>query len=324
MAFGRRRGPLWLVALVLPLCRGQGSEDADPPGTAEAKAAIDESRELLKAGKHKNAQDLLKQVLRQLELQPEAVEAQADVYSQLGVVYTKAGKEVEAISAFETSSELLHGAFGPADPRVSLAADRLAGAHVQAGDHAQAVPLYQRMLKAMRDGLGIAHPGYRLTLNKLAEAAMAAGKPKVAAKAYRETLQVLEQEPDGPARAGETAKAQVRLSRALGGTGAFKEALEHASAARKLYESGAVADADDMEHAFSVNAVAGVLEKLGRDEEAVSTMALAADLAAEQRSADDPLVAAAQKNLAGLKAHVARKQRRRAQQSPPANAHDEV
>ena len=41
MAFGRRRGPLWLVALVLPLCRGQGSEDADPPGTAEAKAAID-------------------------------------------------------------------------------------------------------------------------------------------------------------------------------------------------------------------------------------------------------------------------------------------
>jgi len=36
-----------------------------------------------------------------------------------------------------------------------------------------------------------------------------------------------------------------------------------------------VADADGLEHAFSVNAVAGVLEKLGRDDEAISTMARA-------------------------------------------------
>ena len=79
-----------------------------------------------------------------------------------------------------------------------------------------------------------------------------------------------------------------------------------------------MADADGLEHAFSVNAVAGVLEKLGRDDEAISTMAKAAELAAGRRPADDPLVVAAQKNLAGLKSHIVRKQHR------VSSAHDEV
>tara|TARA_B100000795_G_scaffold93275_1_gene68252 strand:- start:1631 stop:1882 length:252 start_codon:yes stop_codon:yes gene_type:complete len=83
-----------------------------------------------------------------------------------------------------------------------------------------------------------------------------------------------------------------------------------------------VADADGLEHAFSVNAVAGVLEKLGRDEEAISTMARAAELAAARRPADDPLVVAAQRNLAGLKSHIARKQRR--SKAAASSAHDEV
>ncbi len=83
-----------------------------------------------------------------------------------------------------------------------------------------------------------------------------------------------------------------------------------------------MADADGLEHAFSVNAVAGVLEKLGRDEEAISTMARAAELAAARRPADDPLVVAAQRNLAGLKSHIARKQRR--SKAAASSAHDEV
>ena len=83
-----------------------------------------------------------------------------------------------------------------------------------------------------------------------------------------------------------------------------------------------MADADGLEHAFSVNAVAGVLEKLGRDDEAISTMARAAELAAERKPADDPLVVAAHKNLAGLKSHIARKQHRA--RAAASSAHDEV
>jgi len=290
-------------------------------GAAAAQAVIQESRELLKAGKNRKAQDRLKSVLRELQAQPASEEALADVYGQLGIVYSHSAKEVEAIAAFESAADLMHRKFKPSDPRVSIAANRLADAHAQAGAHTQAVPLYRRLLTAMREGLGISHPGYRTTLGKLADSAAAAGKPKVAIKAIRETLDVLRQEPEGPQQAAEVAKARVKLARALGGTGAFEEALEHASAARRLHETGAVTDPDSLEHAFSVNAVAGVLEKLGRDDEAISTMALAAELAAERRPADDPLVEAAQKNLAGLKTHIARKEH---WAKAASRAHDEV
>ena len=62
-----------------------------------------------------------------------------------------------------------------------------------------------------------------------------------------------------------------------------------------------------MDVAFSTNGVAGVLEKLGRDDEAVSAMEKAHVLAIEARGGDDPAVLRAKKNLDGLRAHVKRK-----------------
>ena len=319
----RRLSHVLLAALVLAaLVRCDRQDATEPPVAAAARAVIKESRELLEAGKLRKAQDRLKSVLRELQAQPASDEAQADVYGQLGIVYSHSAKEVEAIAAFESAADLLHRKFKPSDPRISIAANRLADAHAQSGAHVQAVPLYQQLLTAMRAGLGVSHPGYRTTLGKLADSAAAAGRPKVAIKAIRETLDVLRQEPEGSQQAAELAKARVKLARALGDTGAYEEAFEHASAARKLYETGAVSDAESLDHAFSVNAVAGVLEKLGRDEEAIGTMALAAELAAERRPAHDPLVQAAQKNLAGLKTHVARKQQRA--RAATTRTHDEV
>jgi len=318
--------PVLLAALVLAAlvrCDRDDSAELHPgrAGAASAQAVIQESRELLKAGKLGKAQDRLKSVLRELRAQAESEEAQADVYGQLGIVYSHSAKEVEAIGAFESAADLVYRKFKPSDPRVGIAVNRLADAHVQAGAHAQAVPLYQRLLMAMREGLGKSHPGYRDTLRKLADSAAAAGKPKVTIKAIREMLDVLGHEPQGPPQAAEVAKARVKLSRALGSTGAFEEALEHASAARQLYETGAVTDTKGLEHAFSVNAVAGVLEKLGRDEEAISTMALAAKLAAERRPAHDPLVQAAERHVVGLRKHIQRKHHRA---RAAASTHDEV
>jgi tetratricopeptide (TPR) repeat protein len=182
-------------------------------------------------------------VLGELQAQQASVEALADVYGQLGIVYSHSSKETEAIAAFENAADLMARQFKPSDARVGVATNRLADALVQAGAHVRAVPLYQRLLTAMREGLGISHPGYRSTLGKLADAAAAAGKPKVAIKALRETLDVLRQEPAGgnpQQQAAEVGKARVKLARALGGTGAFEEALEHASGARELHETGAV------------------------------------------------------------------------------------
>ena len=254
LKFGEMTGRLAvLVAVVLAApvrCDSAtpGSSTAPPerPGAAAAQAVIQESRDLLKVGKLRKAQDRLKTVLGELQAQQASVEALADVYGQLGIVYSHSAKETEAIAAFENAADLMARQFKPSDARVGVAANRLADALVQAGAHARAVPLYQRLLTAMREGLGISHPGYRSTLGKLADAAAAAGKPKVAIKALRETLDVLRQEPAGSnpqQQAAEVAKARVKLARALGGTGAFVEALEHASAARELHETGAVTHA---------------------------------------------------------------------------------
>ena len=306
------RATILLLALARALSSTpDGTDHTEPPGLKHAKAVITETRDLVRNGKVKQAQDRLKQVIRTLEAEQGTEEARSEAYGQLGTVYTKASKETEAIAAFETAADVLHGKFGASDPRTSVAADRLADAYVQAKMHAKAVPLFQRLLTEMKAHLGVSHPGYRLTLGKLAEAATHDGKPKVAIKAYREMLEVMEQEPDGPGKPGETAKVRMRLARQLGGSGALEEALEHANAARALHESGAVEDdVDGMEHAFSVNAAAGILEKMGRDDEAISTMALAATMAEQTRPADDPLVQAAHRNLAGLKKHIARKRSR--------------
>jgi tetratricopeptide (TPR) repeat protein len=236
---------LVLAALVRCDSATPGSSTAPPerPGAAAAQAVIQESRDLLKVGKLRKAQDRLKTVLGELQAQQASVEALADVYGQLGIVYSHSSKETEAIAAFENAADLMARQFKPSDARVGVATNRLADALVQAGAHVRAVPLYQRLLTAMREGLGISHPGYRSTLGKLADAAAAAGKPKVAIKALRETLDVLRQEPAGgnpQQQAAEVGKARVKLARALGGTGAFEEALEHASGARELHETGAV------------------------------------------------------------------------------------
>ena len=236
---------LVLAALVRCDSATPGSSAAPPerPGAAAAQAVIQESRDLVKAGKHRKAQDRLKTVLGELEAQQASVEALADVYGQLGIVFSHATKETEAIAAFENAAELMARQHKPSDARVGVANNRLADALVQAGDHARAVPLYQQLLTAIREGLGVSHPGYRSTLGKLAEAAAAAGRPKLAIKTLRETLEVLRHQPAGgkPAQqAAEVAKMRVKLARALGGTGGFEEALEHASAARELYETGKV------------------------------------------------------------------------------------
>ena len=232
-----------LVLAALVRCDSATPGSPERPGAAAAQAVIQESRDLVKAGKLRKAQDRLKTVLGELEAQQASVEALADVYGQLGIVYSHAAKETEAIAAFENAAELMARQFKPSDARVGVANNRLADALVQAGAHARAVPLYQQLLTAMREGLGVSHPGYRSTLGKLAEAAGTAGRPKLAIKTLRETLEVLRQQPAGgkpEQQAAEVAKVRVKLARALGGTGGFEEALEHASAARELYETGKV------------------------------------------------------------------------------------
>mmetsp|Transcript_70154 Transcript_70154/g.156304 ORF Transcript_70154/g.156304 Transcript_70154/m.156304 type:complete len:112 (-) Transcript_70154:122-457(-) len=63
-----------------------------------------------------------------------------------------------------------------------------------------------------------------------------------------------------------------------------------------------------MDVAYSVNGIAGVLEKLDRNDEAISAMEEAYRLSVEALGSEsDPIVQRARKNLNGLRQHIQKK-----------------
>jgi tetratricopeptide (TPR) repeat protein len=275
------------------------------------------------AGDHENAPSpylLLKE--------PMATGA-ANLLSDLGGVYQRLGQESEALAVLEEAAELLRAIHGDKDPRHGMAADKHADALVQNGHHSQAAAIYRRLLDTMAINLGRNHPGYQLTLSKHANAASAAGKHGMAAKAYAEMLELYgaatkaagSSDMDGGKDAvdpsgQEEASIRVQYARALAGATRYDDALREAVRARDAFAASTAAGS--LEHAASINGVGGVLEKLGRDEEAVKAMGEAYQIARKAVDATPSDVAQAKKNLEGLKAHVRRKSRRRQDRSQSA------
>lgn len=261
----------------------------------------------------------------------------ANVLGDLGGIYQRLGQQIEGLAAMEDAADVLRAAFGEGDPRYGMAADRHADALVQNGQHAEALPIYRRLLKTMRTGLGISHPGYQLTLSKMAHAAADAGKHTSAIKSYAEILGyidgAIQESADhlDDAKARETkgghpktgdvqpeaasdsaANVRVQYARALAHAGRLDEALIEGERAHRAY-SGSPTSAGSLDHAMAANGLAGVLERLGRDQEAIARMSEAHGYVERLPSADKKVVDGAQGNLEGLKAHIARKTRRQAQ-----------
>ena len=104
---------------------------------------------------------------------------------------------------------------------------------------------------------------------------------------------------------GGSAAVRVQYARSLAGAGKYEDALREAKKARDEY--AASSRAKTLEHAASINGVAGTLEKLGRYEEAISAMAEAYEMAKSVPDASPQLVEQAKRNLDGLRAHIQRK-----------------
>lgn len=284
-------------------------------GALDVKSTIKEAQADLEANRPTWARSKLKAALselREMEKSEELAQDAADLLIELGGTYRQLSQEAEAIAAFEEAADILTQLHGADDGRHTMALSKLADAHASAGAHAEALPLYRAMLTSMRKRLGQTHPGYSWTLDRLAHSAMGAGKPKAAAKALKQLLELAgtTPAPDSIADASQIrASMQLRYSTALANSGKLVEALEQAEAA----EAGFAASGSEgsLEHAQSINGVAGVLEKLGRDDDAIAAMTRAHDLV--QGSEDESVVRGAQRNLAGLQAHVRRKRERQAQ-----------
>ena len=300
-----------------------------PSGIEELRA---QAKEHAAKGDLTLARSFLKSAAARLRGAADApADGHADVLGELGAVYARLGMEAEAIAVHEEALELLVAAFGNADARTGIVVDRLGDAHVRAGAHAQALSLYRDLLSHMRKGLGEAHPGYLRTSAKVARAALDSRQYGAAASAYRRLLSLLE----GPVIErgsvdADVANAYLGLSQALAGAGKLEKALAAANKARDTFEradgaagaEGAAGRAGravpgSLEHAKALNGVAGVLERLGRDAEAVAAMAHALELATALPGIEPDVVAAAAKNLAGLKRHVDRKAAAKAAASAP-------
>ena len=267
----------------------------------------------------------------------------ADLLTELGGVYQRLGKQSEALAVLEEAADLTRALYGSRDPRYGLTADRLADAHVQNGSPAVGFDLYRKLIDVMKKGLGRTHPGYQLTLRKMADAASAAGKHKAADKAYAELLSLMDQEQaaavgggNGGASSssddsssssggggsggdvtedGDTerrtalAGTRVRHAHSLASAGKLEEALAVAEQARDMYADSDVTRGS-LDHAASLNGVAGILERLGRYDEAIEAMTEAYELAKAIPDVPSQVVDGAKRNLDGLTRHIARKRRR--------------
>jgi tetratricopeptide (TPR) repeat protein len=288
----------------------------------DVEAARAEARSAVEGGQLHVARSKLKKAIAHLrEAEAKPSERIADVLSDLGNVYARLGQESEAVGALEEAADVTATVHGRGDARYSVALDRLADAHARAGEPASALTLFRGLLETMRARGGTSHPGYRVTLGKLAKAAMAAGKPRAATKAFAELLELAaadgeRREAAEPTEFEAIASMRVQYARALAGVDRLDDALQQATLARDAY---ARTDglAGSLEHAASLNGLAGVLERLGRDDEAVAAMEAAHAVARDAPGAEPAHVQQAERNVAGLKRHVLRKRSRRAADAEP-------
>lgn len=256
------------------------------------------------------ARNALKKALAELrKTEQKPTQAAADLLNDLGSVYERLGQEAERIAALDESAGVLLALHGPADPRYAMALDKLGDAHAGAEQHAEAATIFNNVLNAMRKGLGSNHPGYEFTLGKAANSALQSGKAKQAVKAYRELLERGETSATAKddASVGGLARVVVQYSIALAKTGKLEDALAQAIRAEKLFAGSGLAGSID--HAASCNGVAGVLERLNRDDEAIAAMTKALEITRASEDVHTELVKGAQRNLNGLKRQIDRKRK---------------
>ena len=277
-----------------------------------------------------------------LRLGTSEAQGAAELLADLAGVYQRLGQQAEALAVLEESAEIWRAQFGEGHPRYGMALDRLADAHVQNKNFATAMELYSKLLHAMRSGLGRAHPGYQVTLRKLADTAAAAGKPKSNVRAYAELIELMESQPPdsgttgaagGPggfagggasggrpdgeasaaAAAAESASAlagtRVQYALALASSGNLLDGLRQAELARDAYAESS-ATRGTLDHAMSMNGVAGILEKTGRYDEAIQAMGEAYEMTEKLTGLEPGMLEGAKRNLEGMKAHIARKRMR--------------
>lgn len=229
----------------------------------------------------------------------------ADKYADALVQH---GDHALAITFYRQVLSNLKRTLGVSHPGYQLTLSKMASAAKNAGKDSSATKAYAEMLELMNAELASsARPG------TAGSSAAGGGEGGAGGGGGGD-----DDDPDGEHAAREeerkaafdegkvgAAAVRVQYARSLAGQKKYVEALKEAEKARDEYAASAAANS--LEHAASLNGVAGTLEKLGRDDEAIGAMEAAYKMAEKAPSADASMVSQAKRNLDGLRAHVKRK-----------------
>eukprot|EP00967_Tisochrysis_lutea_P134655 scaffold238112_cov30-Tisochrysis_lutea.AAC.1 len=286
----------------------------------DVAALVREGQELVATGNPAKAQLLYRDTLGKLGLSNEVAEARASLFEALAEAKSAQGKDADAVGAMEAAHEVLNDALGPNHAKVGSVLGRLADAHAAAGDHSSAANALGQLVAGMRaQNVGAMHPGFRHSLSKYAAALAAAGRRSDSIKVYKELIEMMTSLPPEHV-GGEIAAAHVALATQVAQTAnekSLNEALGYAQLARRMHDDpnlhgdkSRLSGAEPLDAAIAANALSGILERLGRDEEAVEEMDLAYRLAVSVVGEDDQLAMHAQRNLEQLRRHIQRKAER--------------
>ena len=134
----------------------------------EAAALNAEAVRLYQAGKHLEAEPLLKRslALREKALGPQHHDVGLSL-NNLAVLYRAQGRYAEAEPLFKRSLAIFEKELGPGDPVVATAVNGLAGMYHEWGRYPEAEALYQRSLAIFEKALGPEHPSVAPQINNL-------------------------------------------------------------------------------------------------------------------------------------------------------------
>lgn len=226
-----------------------------------------------------------------------------EVSSSLADVYMSCGatcdKEADAAVLYEKAALVRRDVTSERDPEYASLIEKAADAFFKIAEYKRALNHYKHLVKKVRAGLGEGHEAVRIVQRKLGDCAMKSGNYNIAAKTFQKIL-------DGHLAGDDEVHARVSLSVAQAKLGRHMEALENAESAKQSAKKHF--GSSDFHYAKALNSVAGVLERLGRDAEALRLMEEASDVVQNSMGRQDPVSIQARRNVEGMRSFIRAKQ----------------
>ena len=288
---------------ILALC------EAEPLSQEARRKAVFKLR---KDEKYDEAFEFLQEQVAESLLSSDTV--RGEVQEEIGDLYRILGRHKEAVAAYERATDRFERVFGKSPATYyGKVANKLADAHLNTDEPKKAMAIFVLLANSMEKALGRQHPGYGAMIEKVGTAALASGDATTAVRAYRDLLAQHDHKDESDEAKVGRAGDRLKMARALSESGDPAAALEHAEEALQMYSNGSIVHIGGVAgHVYALNGMASVLEKLGRDAEAIAKLDKAITLLGDKPDAGDDegqRMQKLQQSLGGLRAKMRAKKK---------------